>query len=195
MLAFAATRPPEIPRIALVDFDNDCIGTTLAVMDAMFARYRELTDAGNAVEAERYRLYAVRPDTSGNLRDVRVPPLGERTLDNGVNPRLIFMLREAINTAWLRWELPAAWLDAAREWCRKIKIVVTGGFSAEKIDRFEELGVPVDMYGVGSSLFSNSDLEGTNNDFTADIVRVQVGGRGTISPRLGGRRVPILIWS
>ncbi len=177
MLAFAATRPPEIPRVALVDFDNDCIGTTLAVMDAMFARYRELTDAGHAAEAERYRLYAVRPDTSGNLRDVSVPPLGERMLDNGVNPRLIFLLREAINTAWLRWELPAGWLDVAREWCRRIQIVVTGGFSAEKIQRFEELGVPVDIYGVGSSLFSNSNLEGTNNDFTADVVRVQVAGR------------------
>ncbi|GAC1554962.1 MAG: hypothetical protein NVS2B7_30860 [Herpetosiphon sp.] len=34
--------------------------------------------------------------------------------------------------------------------------------------------VPVDIYGVGSSLFSNSSSEGTNNDFTADIVRVQI---------------------
>jgi nicotinate phosphoribosyltransferase len=38
MLAFAETRPVEIPRVALVDFDNDCVGTSLAVMDAMWAR-------------------------------------------------------------------------------------------------------------------------------------------------------------
>lgn len=176
MLAFAATRPPAIPRVALVDFDNDCIGTTLAVMDALFDRHRELMDAGDQATAALYRLDAVRPDTSGSMRDVSVPPLGERKLDNGVNPRLVFLLREAIDTAWLRWELPAAWLEPAREWCRRVQIVVTGGFNIEKIRRFEELGVPVDMYGVGSSLMSNSDAEGTNNDFTADVVRVQVQG-------------------
>jgi nicotinate phosphoribosyltransferase len=34
----------------------------------------------------------------------------------------------------------------------------------EKITQFEEQGVPVDAYGVGSSLIRGS------NDFTADIV-------------------------
>jgi nicotinate phosphoribosyltransferase len=57
-----------------------------------------------------------------------------------------------------------------------VKIVVTGGFGPSKIRRFEELGVPADIYGVGSSLFSNSDEAGTNNDFTADVVRVHLGG-------------------
>ncbi|HEY7877756.1 MAG TPA: hypothetical protein VIC55_06010, partial [Gemmatimonadaceae bacterium] len=47
-----------------------------------------------------------------------------------------------------------------------VKIVVSGGFDAEKIRYFEELGVPVDSYGVGSSLFAG------RFDFTADIVRV-----------------------
>jgi nicotinate phosphoribosyltransferase len=50
-----------------------------------------------------------------------------------------------------------------------VKIVVSGGFDTEKIRSFEELGAPVDSYGVGSSL-----LQG-KNDFTADVVRV--GGR------------------
>ena len=84
-------------------------------------------------------------------------------------------LRQAIDEAWMRWQLPPQWVARARQWCADIKIVVTGGFNPKKIRRFEELGVPVDIYGVGSALFSNSDEEGTNNDFTADIVRVRLG--------------------
>jgi len=45
-----------------------------------------------------------------------------------------------------------------------VKIVVSGGFTIEKIEEFEERGVPVDAYGVGSSLIRGS------NDFTADVV-------------------------
>lgn len=176
MMAFARTRPVEVPRIALVDFDNDCVGTSLAVMDALFAQYRELIDAGYEDMAERYTLYAVRPDTSGTLRDTSVPPLGLKKLDLGVTPRLVFMLRTALDEAWTRWDLPPHWVERAQQWCRSVKILVTGGFGPDKIRRFEELGVPVDIYGVGSSLFSNSDLEGTNNDFTADVVRVQING-------------------
>ncbi|MHB8928231.1 MAG: hypothetical protein ACYC9Q_11375 [Bacillota bacterium] len=52
--------------------------------------------------------------------------------------------------------------------------MVTGGFNAKKIKLFEDLGVPVDIYGVGSSLLENSSE--TNCDFTADIVRVKVDG-------------------
>jgi nicotinate phosphoribosyltransferase len=174
MLAFAETRPVAIPRIALIDFDNDCVGATLAVMEAMFARYRELIDAGNHEEAERYRLFGVRPDTSGNLRDQSVPPLGLKELDMGVTPRLVFMLRQAIDDAWKSWTLAPEWAERAQAWCHDVKIVVTGGFSPKKIRRFEELGVPADIYGVGASLFSNSNEEGTNNDFTADVVRVKI---------------------
>jgi nicotinate phosphoribosyltransferase len=176
MMAFARTRPVEIPRVALVDFHNNCVDTSLAVMDAMFARYRELVDAGKEETAQRYKLFAVRPDTSGSLRDSNVPPLGLKKLDLGVTPRLVFLLRQAIDDAWNRWNLPPAWHERAQQWCRDVRILVTGGFSADKIRRFEELGVPADMYGVGSSLFSNSEEEGTNNDFTADVVQVQVNG-------------------
>jgi nicotinate phosphoribosyltransferase len=48
----------------------------------------------------------------------------------------------------------------------RVKIVVSGGFDAERIRRFEAQGVPVDVYGVGSSLIRGS------NDFTADVVEV-----------------------
>jgi nicotinic acid phosphoribosyltransferase len=46
-----------------------------------------------------------------------------------------------------------------------VRIVVSGGFSADKIRAFEAARVPVDAYGVGSSLIRGE------NDFTADIVR------------------------
>jgi nicotinate phosphoribosyltransferase len=45
-----------------------------------------------------------------------------------------------------------------------VKIVVSGGFDVEKINRFERSSVPVDAYGIGSSLIRGS------NDFTADVV-------------------------
>lgn len=176
MMAFAKTRPVEVPRIALVDFDNDCVSTTLAVMDAMFARYKELIDSGHDDVAQRYKLFAVRPDTSGTLRDESIPPLGLKELDLGVTPRLVFRLREAIDAAWKNWDIPAEWQERAQQWCHDVRILVTGGFGPGKIRRFEELGVPADIYGVGSSLFSNSNGDGTNNDFTADVVRVKVKG-------------------
>ena len=177
MLAFAATRPVNIPRIALVDFHNDCIGDTLKTMEAMFTRYMELREAGRDEEARRFKLYGVRPDTSGNLRDFRVEPIGDPELDCGVTPRLVFDLRRAIDGAYLHWDLPPTWLDEARQWCRDIKIVVTGGFTPEKIARFERLQVPADIYGVGSYLLSNCSQCGTNNDFTADVVRVKIHGK------------------
>jgi nicotinate phosphoribosyltransferase len=177
MMAFAATRPADIPRIALVDFRNDCVGTSLAVIRAMFRRYRELLRAGREDEARKYKLYGVRPDTSSNMRDVSVPPLGDRRLDCGVNPRLVFAMREAIDREWASWDLQGADRELAREYCQDVKIAVTGGFTAAKIRQFEGLDVPADIYGVGSWLLSSCDEHGTANDFTADVVRVKIEGR------------------
>ena len=174
MLAFAATRPPSIPRIALVDFNNDSVTDSLRTLEAMFDRYRELTDQGDETEAKKYRLYGVRLDTSGGVRDVSVPPLGDVTLDLGVTPRLVFNVRNALDHAWEAWDLPGAWRERARDFCRRVRIVVSGGFTPEKIARFEKLGVPADIYAVGSWLFNNSDHAGTVTDFTADVVRIKV---------------------
>nr|MBI2904792.1 nicotinate phosphoribosyltransferase [Chloroflexota bacterium] len=185
MLAFSATRPAHIPRIALVDFNNDSVSDSLATLDTMFARFRELTDAGDTAEAEKYRLYGVRLDTSGSVRDVNVPPLGDPALDLGVNPRLVFIVRQALDNAWQRWSLPAAWADRARGYCHAVKIVVSGGFSPEKITRFEKLAVPVDIYAVGSSLFDNHGP--TVSDFTADVVRVKIDGEWRDLAKVGRR--------
>jgi nicotinate phosphoribosyltransferase len=73
-------------------------------------------------------------------------------------------------------------LDAAGH--ERVRIVASGGFTAGRIREFERDGVPVDSYGVGSSLLRGS------NDFTADVVLVEgkpcakVGRRYRPNPRL-----------
>jgi nicotinate phosphoribosyltransferase len=185
MLAFAAVRPPEMPRIALVDFNNDCVATSLAVLKAMFERYQAAYEAGQPDVANKYKLYGVRLDTSGNMRDVSIPPLGEKKLDNGVNPRLCWTVRQALDNAWEGWNLPPTWHERAKTYCRNVQIVVSGGFNPTKIKWFEELGVPVDIYAVGSSLMSNDDAMGTNTDFTADVVRVKINGAWVDMAKIG----------
>ena len=176
-MAFAATRPADIPRIALVDFQNDCVGTSLQVIRTMFRRYLELRKAGKTEEAQKFKLFGVRPDTSANMRDVSIPPIGDKRLDCGVNARLVFAMRAAIDTEWMSWGLTGEDRDVAERYCREVKIAVSGGFVPEKIKQFEELGVPADIYGVGSWLLSSCDVHGTNNDYTADVVRVKIDGR------------------
>ncbi|HWS22986.1 MAG TPA: nicotinate phosphoribosyltransferase [Anaerolineales bacterium] len=185
MMAFARILPVEIPRIALVDFNNDCVTDSLYVLNEMFKRYQGLIISGEVEEAKKYLLYGVRLDTSGSLRDVSVPPMGDPALDLGVTPRLVFAVREALNNAWKGWNLSADWMKAARSYCEGIKIVVSGGFNPDKIRRFEKLRVPVDIYAVGSSLFSN--FGPTVTDFTADVVKVNVHGEWLDMAKVGRR--------
>ncbi|HCR70595.1 MAG TPA: nicotinate phosphoribosyltransferase [Anaerolineae bacterium] len=196
MMQFANILPPRIPRIALVDFNNDSVRDTLRVLDSLFAKYKELIDAGSKEEAEKYKLYGVRLDTSGSLRDVSVQPLGDVALDLGVNPRLVFNVRQAIDNAWESWNLPDRWKEAAREYCRNVKIVVSGGFNPEKIRKFEKLEVPVDIYAVGSYLFNNSDA--TSTDYTSDVVRVKIHGEwvdmAKVGRKVGGNENLERVW-
>ncbi len=185
MLAFARVLPPEIPRIALVDFNNACARDAVRVAEAMFGEYRRLQEAHKPDEAARFRLFGVRLDTSGDLRDSGLTPLGDPALDLGVNPRLVWQVREALDHAWEGWNLPAAWREEARRYCQSVKIVVSGGFRPEKIARFERLGVPVDFYGVGSWFYDNHGP--TNTDFTADVVRVKIGGAWREMAKTGRR--------
>jgi len=185
MLQFARVLPAQIPRIALVDFNNDSVRDALRTMEALFLKYRELNELGDKAEAAKYILYGVRLDTSASLRDVSVEPLGDPALDLGVNPRLVFNVRQALDSAWESWSLPEGWKEAAREYCRNVKIVVSGGFNPEKIRKFERLDVPVDIYAVGSSLFNNNGT--TVTDFTADVVRVKVHGEWIDMAKVGRR--------
>jgi nicotinate phosphoribosyltransferase len=178
----------NIPRIALVDFNNNSVLDSTRVLNAMFAEYRRLIEAGDdiqstASEAAKYKLYGIRLDTSSTLRDESVTPLGDPALDLGVNPRLVFNVRHGLDSAWERWDLPAKWQEIAREYCQRVKIVVSGGFAPEKIRRFEKLGVPVDIYAVGSYLFNNNGA--TVTDFTADVVRVKIHGQWVDMAKVG----------
>jgi nicotinate phosphoribosyltransferase len=132
-MAFAEHMPADVKVISLVDFDNDCVGTSLAVARALGPR-----------------LAGVRLDTSETMVDRSVVPLMGGFDPRGVNPHLVRAVRSG--------------LDA--EGFQHVEITVSGGFDPEKIRRFEAAGVPVDSYGVGSSLFAG------RFDFTADIVMV-----------------------
>ncbi len=93
----------------------------------------------------------MRIDTSETLVDKSVIPQMGTFKPTGVNPQLVWNVRRALD----------------REGFQHVRIVVSGGFTVEKIRDFEEQSVPVDMYGVGSSLFQG------RFDFTADVVRVE----------------------
>ncbi len=170
MIAFARYLPVEVPRIALVDFNNDVIGDSLATLNVFWPRYREALEAGDEEAVRRWTLYGVRLDTSANMRDKAMEPDGPR----GVNAELVRAIRAALDQAYTSWDVPERLLETARAYCKAVLIVVTGGFDRDRIEKFEREGVPVDVYGVGSSLL-RSDRE-TNTDYTLDLVRVKVGG-------------------
>jgi nicotinate phosphoribosyltransferase len=134
---FAARYGEEMNVSVLVDFENDSVRTALDVAAALGPR-----------------LWGVRLDTSENLVDRSLleewdthPATFRPT---GVNPRLVEKVRGALDEAGFP----------------KVKIVASGGFTAQRIAEFEAAGVPVDAYGVGSSLIRGQ------NDFTADVVEV-----------------------
>lgn len=185
MLAFARTIEPEVSRIALVDFNNNCVRDSLETCKAMFFEYKRQIEAGREDEAKRYVLRGVRLDNSASLKDDSIELLGDPMLDLGVTPRLVQTVREALNSAWVAWDLPPEWQKRAEEYCRAVKIVVSGGFNIEKITRFEKLKAPVDIYAVGSAFFDNHGL--TVMDFTADIVRVKLDGEWRDMAKVGRR--------
>jgi nicotinate phosphoribosyltransferase len=95
-------------------------------------------------------LWGVRLDTSDRLADLSLQRIHGEHAQKGVAPELVELTRD---------ELDSNGFD-------DVRIVVSGGFDAERIRAFEEAGVPVDAYGVGTSLLRGS------NDYTADVVRV-----------------------
>jgi nicotinate phosphoribosyltransferase len=113
-------------------------------------------------EALRERLWGVRLDTSEMLVDRSLrEELGDFT-PTGVNEQLVRKVRDALDGAGFD----------------HVRIVVSGGFTVEKIRAFEERGVPVDAYGVGSSLIRGA------NDFTADVVVTDGRPAGKFGRRL-----------
>jgi nicotinate phosphoribosyltransferase len=113
-------------------------------------------------------LWGVRLDTSDKLADLSLQRLHGDDAPTGVAPELVRLTRESLDAAGFR----------------DVKIVVSGGFTADRIRAFEADDVPVDAYGVGSSLIRGA------NDFTADVVMVdgkphaKVGREYRPNPRL-----------
>jgi nicotinate phosphoribosyltransferase len=130
-VAAFARQFPGVPLIALVDFDNDSVATSLACA-------KEFGE----------RLWGVRLDTSGTMVDRSLwAEMGEFA-PTGVNRRLVEKVRGALDDGGFG----------------HVRVIVSGGFTAERIAAFETTGVPVDSYAVGSSLLKGSA------DYTADVV-------------------------
>jgi nicotinate phosphoribosyltransferase len=144
---FAEHMGPNVRLVTLVDFENDCVRTSLEVAEALGER-----------------LYGVRIDTSEMLVDKSVIPQMGRFRPTGVCPQLVENVRSALD----------------RGGFGGVRLIVSGGFTVEKIREFERHGVPVDVYGVGSSLFQG------RYDFTADVVKptAKVGREYRPNPRL-----------
>jgi nicotinate phosphoribosyltransferase len=95
-------------------------------------------------------LWGVRLDTSERIADLALQRRYGDAAPTGVDAELVELTRTALDEHGFR----------------HVKIVASGGFNADRIRAFEEAGVPVDAYGVGSSLVRGE------NDFTADVVMV-----------------------
>ncbi|UTR13396.1 nicotinate phosphoribosyltransferase [Salipaludibacillus sp. LMS25] len=117
---------PEDDLIALVDYNNDVIGDALKVGKAFGRRLK-----GVRVDTSKQMIdqYFIRNNEELGLFDPR-----------GVNPTLIKALRKALDNEGLDY----------------VEIVVSGGFTVEKIRKFEQENTPVDVYGVGGSLLKVS---------------------------------------
>jgi nicotinate phosphoribosyltransferase len=139
-------------------------GDTVAAARAFAARYADdmnvtvLVDFDNdsvttsleVAAALGPKLWGVRLDTSDRLADEALRRIYGDAAPTGVAPELVRLVREELDAYGFH----------------DVRIVASGGFDATRIRAFEDAGVPVDSYGVGSSLIRGA------NDFTADVVMV-----------------------
>src|SRR5918912_1227806 len=88
------------------------------------------------------RLWGIRLDTSESLVDRSLWDEMGDFKPAGVNERLVRKVRDSLD----------------RDGFERVKIVVSGGFDVEKIEAFEAAAVPVDAYGVGSSLIRGAKI-------------------------------------
>jgi nicotinate phosphoribosyltransferase len=149
-----------VPHALIASYGGDTVAAARAFADRFSGQMNivVLVDFDNTsvetslavAEALGRKLWGVRLDTSHTLVDRSLAREVGPAARPGVNPELVGLVRRALD-------------DAGH---RQVRIVVSGGFTAERIRDFEREQVPVDAYGVGSSLIRGE------NDFTADVVRV-----------------------
>lgn len=147
-----------VPHAMIAAYGGDTVRASLKFAEHMPADVRLVTlvdfendSVHTSLDVARAlgdRLYGVRLDTSEMLVDRSVVNQMGHFRPTGVCPQLVWNVRRALD----------------REGFPTVRIVVSGGFTVDKIREFERQGVPVDAYGVGSSLF------GGRFDFTADVV-------------------------
>lgn len=152
---------PNDNLTVLVDTNNDVINDSLLV-----ARYF------------KEKLWGVRLDTSISLEDKyfsRVKIDDPNIETHGVNVTLVKALRKALDD----------------EGFNHVKIIVSSGFTALKVQEFTNQNAPVDTYGVGGSLIK------CTRSFTGDVVNIngtpmaKVGRQEFFSSRLKEVNYPI----
>jgi nicotinate phosphoribosyltransferase len=167
-----------VPHSLIAAYGGDTVAAAVAFADryAHETNVTVLVDFDNdsvrtaieVADALGERLWGVRLDTSEKIVDRALQQEPNQEAHRGVTPLLAQKVRRALDSAGYE----------------HVRIVVSGGFNPAKIIAFERAGVPVDSYGVGSSLLRGS------NDFTADVVRVdgravaKVGRSEKPNPRL-----------
>ncbi len=149
--AFAAHESSDVQVVVPVDYDNDAVRTAL--------------DVAQALEA---RLWGVQLATSENLVDSSIIPVMGGFPPTGVNPRLVWNVRNA--------------LDA--EGLGDVRILASSGMTLDRIRAFEEEGAPIDAYGIGAALLAG------RTGFTSTLIemdaplRVRVGSERRPNARL-----------
>jgi len=175
-MAYAETYPGE-DVWPLVDFTNDCARTAAQV-------FKAFRDRGKSWEN---RLAGVRLDTSEKNIDFGLLPPGVTmeqmlaeesagddrpgkytTKHNGVCPSLVEHVRRQLNLVG----------------GNNVKICVSGGFTDEKIRRFEQAKVPVDVYAIGESFLSGAQA------FTSDMVAKFDGFKMIPIAKMGRAYIP-----
>lgn len=124
-----------------------------------------VTDTLKLARHLKEKLGAVRIDTSKSLIDHYFDDKDTSSFDpHGVCKELVVGLRNALD----------------QEGFNHVKIIVSSGFDAKKIEEFEALNIPVDTYGVGTSLLK------VNIGFTGDLVKVN----GKDQAKVGRKEIP-----
>ncbi|MGL5640108.1 MAG: nicotinate phosphoribosyltransferase [Mycoplasmoidaceae bacterium] len=99
----------------------------------------------------RNEIFAVRVDTSKSLIDNCLIENKDNNEYYGVNHHLILKIRNKLDSLEMN----------------KVKIIASSGIDLNKINEFEKLKTPVDIYGIGSALIAR------RCHFAADLIKIE----------------------
>ncbi|MBN3534447.1 nicotinate phosphoribosyltransferase [Mycoplasma procyoni] len=146
----------SIPHALIQNFEGDLVKVMKLYYElfpnepliALVDFHNNVIDDSLKVLAEfKDKLYGVRVDTSKAVRDKMFK---EDENEWGVTPNQIKRLRKALD----------------ENGGQHVKIIVSSGFTPEKIKKFEAENTPVDSYGVGEFMLT------INNTFSADATKI-----------------------